>query len=1077
MATVATPTYLDGGTARTAGEAWTINSGGSLTIRTDTRIHANAPASFTGSLGSVTLNEGGYYWDSSATRWMPYNSGTGNVPAIGTTVSQGGVSGYLLGVWASKTAAVTAAGAAMPTSGFIKFREVTGGAFISGALSGIGASAAGPDEQGWISIVHDAAANITVPRLGIHQARGGRFFLETTTGTRGQVFQVPSEGSTAMFAPGMWVETDNGSDQFEFWPALGGSTPANNGWSHIHVGNATGTTDIRQRYLKATAGGGMVMGETWSSAATYASLAAQASTYAAVNQSCTYTWTNNVVECYLAAGHQLITGQQTGLDFTSGGATAYDGIYTVTVIDPYRFTVPLTGSGAGGNVTSRPGVTVTFTAHLQNIGESVYCDFTSGTGVDGTYEIYMVGSANAYTIKYPHTTAITSGNVSCLHTLVVTLNAHGLAVGQTVYSDFTSGGATDGVYVLKTVATNTFNINYPHSAAIASSNVTLSRDIGYVAPSGCRTWIGSNILNECATAARATNTIPNATIASRPEWTTTSAGALDLEYVYGCSGYLNSSQAYSVRMRDCAFPDASVITECATAVDIDGWHHGMSGALDVATVTYNNNYAGGTVKNVKAHRGNTPGTTDHPITINYNFNTTFENVSAAIIQYARSTGYFYVGNNTGLAFNNCQSLNTRIDMTGSPNCTFNDYDHCERLNGKGLAAFNAINAGVNCHNLVVNGVTQGFNDTVPNMHPYAYVYAVGCNNIKVRNIGSYASPLPLPDWAPNITTPLYIFQSGGANNTIKVQRCFVAGVRTSQWVTTNADKNMLFESVYGGMYVWSTKAILSTAHADLNGVYKAAQNVNSVTGQASVYGTHWADIFMGTNYGRLFLQLNEPTAETASQFTMVSGTAKFNSAGGLLMAVIGNQCIWEMPYFAQGHTGFVNAAATMAGGTIGNYTLEYQIDLGSGYNGTWLTLNGTNISGHTVNPAVGFKLKIRITTTTTNTTAITSIRLDTTSTNAAQASVAYPLDTMTFTVTGLVNGSDVTMLEAGTETILFTAEDINATSIGYTYETPTTVDICVYKPGHFPAFQRDYVLGYADASFPINQIPDPSYLD
>lgn len=37
MATITTDTFLDGGTARTTGEAWTMN-GGVLTIRTDTRV-------------------------------------------------------------------------------------------------------------------------------------------------------------------------------------------------------------------------------------------------------------------------------------------------------------------------------------------------------------------------------------------------------------------------------------------------------------------------------------------------------------------------------------------------------------------------------------------------------------------------------------------------------------------------------------------------------------------------------------------------------------------------------------------------------------------------------------------------------------------------------------------------------------------------------------------------------------------------------------------------------------------------------------------------------------------------------
>ena len=151
MATISVSAYNDAAT-RTAGESITIDSGAVWTVRTDYRVHVNAPASNLGSLASITVTEGECLWDSRNVRWMPYNTGTGNVPAIGTTISQGGVSGYLLGVWASKTVAQTTVGAAMPASGFIKFREVINGPFAAGALSGIGASATGPDVQGWISL-------------------------------------------------------------------------------------------------------------------------------------------------------------------------------------------------------------------------------------------------------------------------------------------------------------------------------------------------------------------------------------------------------------------------------------------------------------------------------------------------------------------------------------------------------------------------------------------------------------------------------------------------------------------------------------------------------------------------------------------------------------------------------------------------------------------------------------------------------------------------------------------------------------------------------------------------------------
>lgn len=1143
MATISLPaTYLDSLT-RVAGEAMTINGvGASLIVRTDTRVSYGAPASFTGSLGSVTSNEGDLYWDSTAVRVVPYSSGTGNVPAIGTTVTQGGVSGYFLGAYASWAVQATAVGSAMPASGWLKFRELTGGEFASGALTGIGATATGASRQGWISIVHDSAANLTFTRLGKHQSRGGRFYLDDTTGVRGQVFQVPSEGSAVMIAPGLMVETSPGSGEYDRVPALNGST---NGWTHIHVGNATGTTDARQKYVKSVAGGTMVMGETWSASATYASLAAQAGTYAEVSQSCTYSWANNVVEVYFSSGHQLETGQQTGLDFTSGGATAYDGIYTVTVLDPYRFTVPLTGSGTAGNVTSRPGVTITFTAHTLNIGDSVYCDFTTGTGADGTYQIYAVGSANAYIIAYPHVAAITSGNVSCLHTLVITSTAHGLAVGQTIYCDFTTGTGVDGVYVARVVATNTISVTLPHTAT-TSGNVTISRDIGYVYPAGCKVWIPSNIVNECATGARATNIAPNATIATRPEWTTTSAGAIDLEYVYGCSGYFNCIQAYSIRLRDCFFQDACYMEETATALDVDGLCMGMAGGLDVVPVTMNANYAGGLVKNVTGHRGNTPGTSDHCIVVNYNIDLTLDAVSGAIIQYARSSGVFYCSYNSRLHLKNCSMRNNYTEVLGCPETKIENFDFCERVNGFGLAAQSIIDFDSASHNSSVDGITHGINFTVNNCHPYTYVYARSCNNIKIRNIGSLSYPVQKPTWAPNISTPRYILQSFGSSNLFRVQRCYVEAIGIAWFLTFNSDKNMIYESVYGGMYMWATRTIFTAAHAELNARVKGCQEVVTLTGQASCYGTHFRDGFRGTDYGQYVLACNEPTAETTTQFENVVGTAKFNSSGGVIVRTVGDQCIFADVDLRQGHDGFEKREVVMSGGTITNYNLHYQIDTGSGFsdwknlyyqrsgaagtsgqytftvtdatgvavgdycfgtglstvgmytknaiiprvtqvNGNTITVDGANtatVSGiirfchlpdETIDPAVGFKMKVRITTLATATAAITFLTMFTRTTASSQALVAYPLDTNTITFTGLPTGTDMVVLEAGTTNILYQIDAYAGTSISYVYSGADTVDVGFLKPGYVPYYIRNLAITTADSTLPVTLTPDRNY--
>ena len=194
MATITTsPYYLDA-SARTAGEVMTIN-GGQLIIRTDTRFHATSPASMTGTLGgasviSATLG-GEIFIDATKVRWLEITGGSGTY-AIGTTITQGGVTGYFSGFWSSLTATPSTT---IGATGFIKLREVTGGSFTSGALSGITATAVGADTVGWIEVVADQSANFNIPRLGKFTTRGDWFDLGVTTGVSGQVIQFPTNGS------------------------------------------------------------------------------------------------------------------------------------------------------------------------------------------------------------------------------------------------------------------------------------------------------------------------------------------------------------------------------------------------------------------------------------------------------------------------------------------------------------------------------------------------------------------------------------------------------------------------------------------------------------------------------------------------------------------------------------------------------------------------------------------------------------------------------------------------------------------------------------------------------------------
>jgi len=232
MAAITTDYFLDDAAAtgiRTAGESWSI-AGCKLTIRTDTRWYPGAPANMTGSIGAIGMNDnlgGELFIDGTNVRWLAYDSGAGNVPGINTTITQGEVTGILLGVWADLTSAPTAVGAAMPVTGWLKFRQVTGGVFSPGTLTGIGAFATSADTTGWIEVVLRSGGGTTLQfsRLGNGFITDGAWFeLGITSGSPGQIIQSPTNGSSSTTIAGVQIETAPGSGVYEWWPAITSAT-------------------------------------------------------------------------------------------------------------------------------------------------------------------------------------------------------------------------------------------------------------------------------------------------------------------------------------------------------------------------------------------------------------------------------------------------------------------------------------------------------------------------------------------------------------------------------------------------------------------------------------------------------------------------------------------------------------------------------------------------------------------------------------------------------------------------------------------------------------------------------------
>lgn len=600
---------------------------------------------------------------------------------------------------------------------------------------------------------------------------------------------------------------------------------------------------------------------------------------------------------------------------------------------------------------------------------------------------------------------------------------------------------------------------------------------GYTPISGLRVVIGNIFFENCTTAARTANVIPNATIATRYDFTTTGGGVLNIDKC-NMAWYLSASQAYSVNISNSCFVDAILLSEVAAPMTFTrvGVGNKPTTALLTSPLTMSLCFAGGTFTDCVWWRASMAASGAHTNTLTDISGFTFvrDKIGAGVIR-ANATTYSI----NATRVNNCTWTNPTIiqgamTFTTCNGITITDTIYCEAVSGTTVTTYAGYVWSLlsNSLNFTISGLTM----PVTNTQPYTALLSVGaagCSNIKLRSIGTRATPLTLG--SVNACGLIYVLAAGAAASNVKVQRVYCSNTRTGIMTGDNSSTGILNEHVFGDY------ADAADVSAVLNFTQKAIGGTKALTAQTAVYGTHWVDYFTSTTAGRIAILMNEPTTSTASQVSLTNGAA-FTSAGGLYMPNVNQTATFETPYFIQGHTSFQNSALVMAGGTVGNYRFEYSIDKNDG-NG-WSTMTSssftaaalaTALNGLTgINAQLGFKLRLKITTNTANTTAITSVYLLTNSTTTAQ-DYQYPLDTNTLTLTGLVSGTDIVILTAGTETVLQSVDSNPGTSYVYTYSGAQTVDIGLIKQGYVTLYVRNLSLTTTDSSLPLAQIADRNY--
>lgn len=1047
--TITTAVNIDTLAAKAGSDTYNIN-GGYLTVDQHTRYGTNQNTS--AGMGNIALSAtlgGTIEFNSTLVRIIPYNTGTGNVPALGTTISQGSASGILLGVYSALNVAPTTAGSAMPVSGFVQIRQWNSVAYAAGVLTGIGASATGVDRAGWLEIVGVDALAVTVNRLNTFKVRGDWFDLGTTDGTRATTYQIPSNGAI-VYLPGVWVETAASSGVYEFYPCAGSQTA-------LLANVATDAT--RGKFCWISTAGLLRFGHDGTNLTggyiPPSGLRIRIPNIFFVCCTAAGLTVNVLPNATLATRYEFATTGGGVLDIDKACINWYMNInqpFSVALTNTGILTQMLMTECASPIAWSQVGVGQE--AANAQFGLSMALCFAGGTMTDCTWTSATLAGSGRYIVTMTDCNGFTITNE----------RRRSLAA---------RGNATTGAATLIRVVESTWT--------------------------GCTIGGGRVLMTTCTDV-----TYTNSIYYDHPATTTATANPM---YAFDLA-----TNCLRIKIDGLTFGGLVMCQPYSGILNI-----GAAGCTDIklrnlGTYAAPLDLGGGQRNDVAWGRVTTTATVTTP---------TAHGLKANDIVYviiSSDTGAITVGSKT---------------VASAPTSTTFTFTCLNAGAASGIVTYYPTMSAT----LFVIAAAAAANDVeikrcyTPHVRTNLYTADNSTKNVLIENVmGDYVS-VPLTPLLNEEVKGIFATPSLAAQTS-----CY-----GTHWFDVFTGDNSPLTTSVNWSRVTTTAAVTSSLHNLRTGVFvsvissSANNNTAVIMGQKTITATS-SSIFTFTclNSGqtngtlsfvnlasRFGLLMNESTAETAAQYSILSGTAAFTSAGGLYMPIRSQSIMFETPNYLKGHTGFPIAIPVMGGGTLANYNIFYAIDknVGLGYgtgsssgsfenfayqrsggggslastnitmlntlgvqsgnyvfgtnvgpnarvtqitNGTTVVVDRPNIgtvSGiltfcnlpneTSIDPSLGFKMKINIITSESNATAISSLYAYTLSTTSSRGNL-YPLDLVPLTITNLKNPSEVRVFNYNTTTEIDGTENITSGTYTTNIDAGTypVVDISILSLGY-----------------------------
>ena len=598
--------------------------------------------------------------------------------------------------------------------------------------------------------------------------------------------------------------------------------------------------------------------------------------------------------------------------------------------------------------------------------------------------------------------------------------------------------------------------------------------VGYVPVAGCKIRVPNVNINATTTTNLAVNVVPNSTLTNGYRWCIypNASGNVYIDKANLTSGYFYQPNHLSVT--NCTVADQVNIGTPSSAFVIDNVHVTPVNASATVNFFYVN-YAlkGGSYNNCSGFK---TVTTYQVFNINRCKNITITNCKSHF--GVRTTGADLLKLNycEDTTIDNYIQIGGTMTVTSSNRCSVKNVKHCEQPKGNltGTATSQAISVAFSTDTLVEGFSLYG--DTTYSTPSFPVFYINQDTRTTIQNVGTQESPLDFGTFN-RAYNPAFLVQSYGGSIDAKVRRVFIKNgtLRTTaiMWDAAPSSTGILFQNVTSD-YTANFVKFLSN-----NTVFKGISSSNAPVTSLSCYGSHFYDTFTSDTAGMIGVAYNPASTESQPYITenSVAGNKLYNALGRAVLTSVGDYIIHEFPHFVVGHSSLQGTVPLKAYVTnSANFKIEFQYDIGSGFNGTWLDSAVTSNMSSIVIPDTGIKLKIKTICITANVgNNIGFVSFLTNTSLAYRASHMYPMDYGTITFTGLPDNTEVRMYDDSDNEIAG-VENSSGGSVALTYEyTGNKTARCVFASIGYNYLSFDYTLDGTNVSIPVQLVADRWY--